>query len=207
MKQPITIALVVLCAILLITPMFTLAQEKPASTPPANKPVFLKHDANVDGKITHDEFSARRKAWFQEIDVNGDGKVTQQEWAAFHVSSFQKMDGADKDGMATLDEFIIFFAGPDAKVEKAEREAIAKAAKPGETKCDFEKMDTNADGTLAFGEFVVAWEGSFKEADTNQDGKLSKDEYMAYRNKEFTKKDKDKDSVMTMEEMVPPETR
>ena len=92
-------------------------------------------DANGDGKISRQEFMAKRPL-FDKVDANHDGALTQEEITANPTAQKHGKTGAgfverfdgDKDGKVTAAEF-------DAKRAKA-----------------FDAMDKNHDGQLEQGE-------------------------------------------------------
>ncbi|MEW6358651.1 MAG: hypothetical protein AB1696_20115 [Planctomycetota bacterium] len=157
------------------------------------KPVFQKMDADGDGKVTADEFTARRKAWFKEMDGDADGKVTADEYLA---GVFEKIN-ADDDETLELDEFIIFFVGAENKDKKN-----AEPCKD-ESKTTFEQMDgADGDKIITVDEMVLYFEGRFKAMDANGDGKVTKEEHAAHKDKGHKKMDANGDGVIVIEEMV-----
>jgi Ca2+-binding EF-hand superfamily protein len=158
----------------------------------AQKPVFQKMDASGDGKVTTDEYAARRKAWFKEMDENGDGKLSPDE---FLKNGIKNMD-TDNDDDVKLDELIIFFVGKENQDKKA-------AGQPNEgKKTEFEKMDINGDGELTVDEIVVFGEAIFKKMDANGDGKVLADEFKAHKDKLFKEWDANGDGFIVVEELV-----
>jgi Ca2+-binding EF-hand superfamily protein len=156
------------------------------------KPVFQKMDANGDGKVTTDEFAARRKAWLKEMDANGDGKISQDE---FLKDTFKNMD-TDNDDDVKLDEFVIFFVGPENKDKKA-------AGQPKEgKKTEFERIDLDENGELTVEEIVVDREAIFKAMDANGDGKVTPDEFKAHKDKLFKEWDANGDGFIVVEELL-----
>ncbi len=71
------------------------------------------YDANGDGVLSREEFTAAQKDAFASMDADGDGAVTQAELAALAASHGRKADGsrvmsrdADGDGAVTEAEFL-----------------------------------------------------------------------------------------------------
>ena len=98
---------------------------------------FVKaFDANADGKVSKDEFLAKRPG-FDKVDANHDGTVTQDEVKAMPAvqtkggtgSTFMAHFDADKDGKVTSSEY-------DAKRTKF-----------------FDTLDKNKDGMIDQSEF------------------------------------------------------
>lgn len=166
------------------------AQDKPADTlAPAVKPAEIqksawqKMDANNDGKVTAVERQALLKERFKEMDANGDAKLTADEFGANRLAIID----VNKDGVVTLEEYLVFFVGKDA----ATGEVVA---------CD--KLDANGDNLLTPVEVIAYRKSVFKAADANGDGKITKDEMKAYTDKQFKDRDANKDGFVTVEEMV-----
>ncbi len=97
----------------------TTANAKPARPTTG----VMRYDANGDGFVDRDEWSAGQDARFKQLDVNGDGKLTQEELFARPASAggnaaptarqaqrqtayFQRLD-ADKDGFVSKAEFVV----------------------------------------------------------------------------------------------------
>lgn len=98
---------------------------------------FAGADANKDGKVTPEEFTAARAAMVAGIDTDKDGKLSVDELAAMHLKA---MEAAAKD-MATrmvkdLD------ADGDGKLSAAEMAAMPV---PPDA---FQRADTNKDGAI-----------------------------------------------------------
>lgn len=76
------------------TASFSFAADKPAEKPAGDKPkqdpekVFAKKDANADGKLSKEEFTAKAKdpakaeKSFAKKDKDGDGSVSKEEFTA-----------------------------------------------------------------------------------------------------------------------------
>lgn len=98
---------------------------------------FAEIDANKDGKLTKEEFTAQRAAKFAEADANKDGKLSAEELLAMHEKAMaaQKAERAkamlgridtDADGFVSADE---------------------AAAMPGMDRM-FDRVDDNSDGAI-----------------------------------------------------------
>src|SRR5262245_2102250 len=73
------------------------AAEKPAGEKPkGGGDAFAKKDANNDGSLSKEEFTAgakdaaRAEAAFKRLDKDGDGKVTKEEFAAARAGGKKK---------------------------------------------------------------------------------------------------------------------
>jgi len=82
----------------------------------------MRYDANKDGAVDREEWTAGQQARFKQLDANGDGKLSQNELfartpavgnsavpndrqAGRQSAYFQRLD-TDKDGFVTLTEFM-----------------------------------------------------------------------------------------------------
>ena len=95
-----------------------------------------KFDANADGKVSKEEFLAKRPG-FDRIDGNKDGSVTADEVKA--MPAVQKRGGSGQNFVARFDE------DKDGKVTTAEYDTKR-------TKL-FEKIDKNKNGAIEQSEF------------------------------------------------------
>jgi len=167
------------------------AKEQTASTTAADvkagvkivKSVFQKIDANIDGKLTAIERQARLKEWFKELDANGDGKVSPDE---FTGQRFVNID-VNKDGVVTMEEYLVLFVGKDAKADKT-------------AACD--KLDANGDNEVTAVEVIAYRKSVFKAIDADADGKATPNELKARTDKRFKSIDADKDGFVTVSEMI-----
>jgi Ca2+-binding EF-hand superfamily protein len=75
--------------------------------------MFDTMDADKDGKLTHAEMEAHRKAEFTAADTNGDGALSAEELSARAMARFQEklaertqamLDNMDNDGNGSLSE-------------------------------------------------------------------------------------------------------
>jgi Ca2+-binding EF-hand superfamily protein len=160
---------------------------------------FAELDTNKDGRLSREEFQAKRGQLWTAADADNDGAVTLAEAqqasekmvAEFAQKRFAKLD-TDRDG----------------KVTKAE------AAHMPEQR--FTRLDTNNDGALTQAELAVGpkhgpgrskggkppVEHFFKRLDTNADGKLTKAEVDAVPSP-FDGMDKDGDGYVSTSEFKP----
>ena len=104
---------------------------------------FAEMDANKDGKITADEVAASWKARRAVMDTNRDGAVTVDECLIYATGKPPRkglkpadtMDGPDKDGVITEDEYAAYFLmrfekgdlNKDGKLTPDEVDGAAKA--------------------------------------------------------------------------------
>jgi Ca2+-binding EF-hand superfamily protein len=183
----VTVALLSLCWLSGLGPAF--GQDQPKEQ---KQSVFQRMDANGDGKVTADEYAALRKARFKNLDANGDGKVSKDE---FQKGGMKAVD-PDNDDAMTLDEYLIFFVGPENRDKKAEG-TVKK-----DTKGIFAQSDLDGDGVLGVGEVVVFRAAEFKDMDANGDGKVTPEEFQALKEKQFKDLDADGDGLLTVEEFV-----
>lgn len=112
-----------------------------------------------------------------KLDLNDDGKISMAEAEAMHMKMFAKMD-KDGDGQFTMTE-------ANLKSEKYKDKRKAKMAKHMEKR--FQKLDTDASGSVSKDEFMAARKAHFMKVDVNSDGFIDKDEHMAMREKRKAK--------------------
>jgi len=141
--------------------------------------VFDKIDRNKDGKITAAERKAQQNVWFKAMDANADDTLNTNEYRSIQ---FATMD-IDKNGVVTIEEYIMYFS--------AESQKAAKGS---------DRLDANADGQVDKPEWVAFYTAKFKFYDLNGDGKLTADEFKATAVKEMNADDDNKDGVLTREE-------
>ena len=106
--------------------------------------MMRKYDTDKDGAITHEEFSAKRRADFDRTDENGDGKLNPEEYA------------------------LEFGNRLDEKIEKTREKKLKRAKKR------FGVMDKDENGEISFEEYQVSGQKKFSRHDTNGDGVVSK---------------------------------
>lgn len=117
---------------------------------PGGDHMFLKMDANNDGKISVDEHAAAAKKMFEIMDGSKDGKVTAAEMEAAHEQIVGKKAAAAKD--------------------KGKQMSAAEKLKV---------VDTNGDGALTAEEHLAGSRSMFDKMDGNHDGFLTKSELEA----------------------------
>ena len=160
------------------------ATEEPTITKAkAVKSVCQKIDANKDGKLTSAEHKARLKKWFKELDANRDGKLTPAE---FQGKRFTNID-INKDGVVTVQEYVVLFVGKDAAIDKT-----AACA----------KMDANSNNEVTAFEVIGYRKSVFKAIDADADGKATPKELKAHNDKRFKSIDANKDGFVTVSEMI-----
>lgn len=160
-----------------------MAVENPAGTPqpgmragggPAGPPPFLQFDtadANHDGKVVLDEFSAGflkfQKDIFSGLDANGDGFLTKEEMEKDMPPPSPKTEGTPEG------------TPPSALLPNP---PMASSGLPGgpSGKPPVDTLDANKDGKLSIEEFTGAMrpriEEMFKRFDTDGNGSLNSEE-------------------------------
>ena len=163
-------------------------QETPAApkasavkAPATQKSVCQKIDTNKDGKLTVKERQARQKEWLKELDTNKDGKLTLDEFGAKRMAVID----VDKNGVITLEEYLVFFAGVEAKADKS-----AACA----------KLDANGDKIITPVEVIAYRKSVYKTIDAK--GKVTPDKMKVHAAKQFKDRDANKDGFVTVEEMI-----
>ena len=63
--------------------------------------MFERTDANGDGVISHEEFSAKAERSFKKMDANSDGKVTKEEAKNHHAAMREKYKKHHQKNKAT----------------------------------------------------------------------------------------------------------
>ena len=107
------------------------------------KGMMRKYDTDRDGAITHEEFSAQRRADFDRTDENGDGKLNPEEYA------------------------LEFGNRLDEAIEKTRKKKLKRA------KVRFGMLDKDENGEMSFEEYQVSGQKMFSRHDTNEDGVVS----------------------------------
>ena len=90
----------------------------------------------------HDRRGGPDGEHMKAMDTNGDGDISKEEVQAFRATMFNAAD-ANQDGALTLDEMVAHHETMEAQ-RKAERQARM-----------FEKLDTDANGTVSAAEFAA----------------------------------------------------
>ncbi|MFT5932313.1 MAG: hypothetical protein ACI93G_001398 [Hyphomonas sp.] len=102
------------------------------------------------------------------VDTNGDGDISKEEVQAFRTTMFKAAD-ANQDGALTLDEMTLHHDAMEAQ-RKAEHQVRM-----------FEKLDTDANGTVSAAEFAARPMRGMERFDTDGDGTVSDEEREAAR--------------------------
>lgn len=109
--------------------------------------LFERSDANGDGFVSKEEFTAGRDTIFTKLDANGDAKIDQAEIDGAREAWHQRMNKpAQTDGQA-----------------KKQRGFM-------------QLIDADSDGKITAEEFSAAGDRMFARLDDNGDGKIAKDE-------------------------------
>jgi len=98
------------------------------------------HDANGDGKVTKEEFAAKRAANYKGLDLNGDGQVNELEYVSEYTFRLDK--------------------------ELAEQ----RARQIRQAHVRFGVLDTDKSATLSAAEFNESGDRMFSRLDNNSDG-------------------------------------
>ncbi|WP_338467325.1 EF-hand domain-containing protein [Novosphingobium sp. ZN18A2] len=116
--------------------------------------------------ITSDPEAAKPLTSFEGKDANHDGAISQAEYAKAAQSIFQMMD-ADQNGTVTVQEM----------------DAARTALGIGDAALSSEKLiqqaDSDGDGKLTLGEWMANANAQFDKMDTNQDGSIDRQEWDA----------------------------
>jgi Ca2+-binding EF-hand superfamily protein len=157
-------------------------------------------DANSDGMVTMDEFTAASSQRFIRMDADKNGQVSQDEFKTYmeqrqaerSQARYQKMD-SNGDGQVSQTEYV------DYQTHRAERK-YARMDKDGNGvvskdeyanvrskrgkhygKRIFGRLDGNGDGTITRAESLQAWTGWFEHMDANHDSVVTAEEIKHYR--------------------------
>ncbi|KQW81941.1 EF-hand domain-containing protein [Brevundimonas sp. Root1279] len=124
---------------------------------------FLGADADLDGAITFEEFSADGRRWFDRLDAERDGRLTQSELTAYEVS-LHGFGGGPRPGPRQR-------ARP-AKAIPGNYGVVAEAGFFGLPQ-PVKAADVNVDQRISSEEWAQATERWFRALDTDHDGKLT----------------------------------
>jgi len=173
----------------------------------------------ADAHVTRAEFIARAEASFARMDLNKDGVLTREERRAGRPARGDRALGPMGSRLAVTQETAPpppppgdrmagrpgGMRGPggglarmdgngDGKVTRAEYDAGARTR--------FDRMDTNADGTIDATEMAaLPGGGRGMRADTNGDGKLTRAESDAMSKERFDRLDGNGDGVLDAAEL------
>lgn len=135
-------------AVIIFAAVPAAAAQSATQTPPAgnaggghSKREFLEtYDANKDGKVSKEEFAAKRSADHKGLDLNENGSVSELEYVNEYTFRLDKELAARRAGQI--------------------RQAHVR----------FGVLDTNKDGVLSAEEFAASGDRMFKRLDTTEDG-------------------------------------
>ncbi|MEI9904126.1 MAG: EF-hand domain-containing protein [Asticcacaulis sp.] len=111
-----------------------------------------RYDADSNGQVSADEYTAGRGQQFTSMDSNGDGKVSRDEFTAYTQQMMAQWGGGNGGG------------DPQRQQHRID---------------DFMAADTDGDGLVSSDEYKAAGDARFKSIDTNGDGMISGDEVQA----------------------------
>ena len=161
---------------------------------------FAQVDANSDGVITKEEVKGRLLKHFDKIDTDKNGSISATEFSA--MEKMHKGKGHKKGkGNHRLD-----FAQVDANSDGV----ITKEEAKGRLLKHFDKVDTDANGSITSAEFELiknmkkgqhGHKVSFSTLDANNDGAITKDEAKGRLLKNFDKIDSDANGKITAQEL------
>jgi Ca2+-binding EF-hand superfamily protein len=179
--------------------------EKPAP-PPVSGKFFDAHDANLDGRVTREEFLSQKgdEEVFGLLDGNGDGVVTLEEVGLPPDYKPKPLPpppppGSDRagdrrGGARRLQELMAMDADKDGRVSREEYKG----------RVAFDRLDADKDGFLSREDFQARaraeTEARFKERDKDGDGKVARAEFPG-TDDAFKALDRDGDGSITLAEM------
>ncbi len=145
-----------------------------------------KLDADGDGEVTRDEFTAHYAAKFDEVDENADEQITRSEMEAAHKSKgMEGKCGGDKGGEGKC--------GGDKGEEGKCGEGKCGGDKGERMSETFDLMDTDGNAGIGRAEHDAYWEAKFDAIDTDGDGSIDEEDMKAAHEKMRTEHDEDMD--------------
>ncbi|MGB5037294.1 MAG: EF-hand domain-containing protein, partial [Blastocatellia bacterium] len=209
---------------LLATATSLLLWSSPSWIEAQEENLFERLDTNKDGQVAVDEIDADRRRLFERLlrigDKNSDGKLSREEFTeAVKVRPNEPAPGApgDRPNLPEPREVLVRF-------DKDQDGKLSKEEAPDRLKENFDRVDTNKDGSIDADELRQAFmalargagpagrmtpqifERMFQERDKNKDGKLTKDEMPEERQEFFARLlgrfDDDGDGALTKEQFV-----
>ena len=160
MKNPITLAMLILAGTALVTPALA-DKDGGWSWGKRNGPGH----GMMQGLMTR----------MGAIDTNDDGVISDDEAADQVESVYAAMD-ADDDGELTMEEYMAVRMGPQNGGNEDRQKAMQERKK-----ARFGEMDTDKSGKVSKVEFIAAGKARFDAADTDKDGKVTPWEFRAQR--------------------------
>jgi Ca2+-binding EF-hand superfamily protein len=151
--------------------------------------MWTKLDVNKDGVISPADREAKLGQKFDEIDANHDGQIGREEFTAHHRAMMERGHGPMGEGMGGPPPMAGMEPdGPMAQQGKGHRgmgrggQGHRGMGHAGLAMMAHEMMkaaDANKDGQIARAEFDAAVKTRFDKADANKDGKISPEERLA----------------------------
>lgn len=182
---------------------------------PAASDLFARVDANRDGVVTRQEFSAARSRDFADLDTDRDGRLSRKEFVdrpsqavvLMHLRArrFDEMD-ANRDGVVSRAEYVAFGnvifgrfdVNRDGRLTRAEyRSVLARRPPPLNTAQNPQAAPPPP--KFDEGDPVRA---QFSALDTNGDGVVTRAELDAVRTKSFRRLDTNNDGKLSLAEAI-----
>jgi Ca2+-binding EF-hand superfamily protein len=160
-------------------------------------------DANLDGRVTKDEFNRHAKERFTAADINDDGRITEADmppgFAQRQAGDSAAGTGGDQD------------QGRRGRWRKALAEGITWDKIEARRADAFKRFDRNGDGVIDRADveagvkeraayWAIRWVRSF---DRNRDGKVDKAEYNRRAREDFAVRDVNGDGRITDDDLPP----